>query len=103
MAWNSDPSSASATPPPPPPGALVGKTIDRYGVKGLVGEGGMGQVYSAVHVVTRRPCALKLLPDDLGRQPDFVSRFHTEAQTLARLNHPNIVQIYTGGESQSRF
>lgn len=63
----------------------------------------MGRVYSAVHLVTRRRCALKILPDALSQNADFVTRFHAEAQTLAKLNHPNIVQIYSGGESQSRF
>lgn len=82
---------------------LAGTTLDRYKLETLLGVGGMGRVYSAVQTVTRRRCALKLLPDDLCKNPDFVARFQTEAQTLARLNHPNIVQIYSGGEAQSRF
>jgi len=77
--------------------------LDRYRIDGVLGAGGMGQVFSAVHTVTQRRCALKLLPEDLCRQPDFVSRFNAEAKTVARLNHPNIVQIYTGGESNGRF
>lgn len=98
------PSGQNSTTGTPPAGVdLVGTTIDRYKLEALIGEGGMGRVYRAVHTVTKRPCALKLLPDELSKNPDFVSRFHTEAQTLARLNHPNIVQIYTGGEADSRF
>lgn len=81
----------------------VGSTIDRYQLDTLLGAGGMGQVYRAVHQVTQRRCALKLLPDQLSRDATFVSRFYGEAQMLARLNHPNIVQIYSGGESSHRF
>jgi formylglycine-generating enzyme required for sulfatase activity/predicted Ser/Thr protein kinase len=91
------PQVISAPEAPPRP------SVDPYEVGELLGEGGMGRVYRAVHQVTRRPCALKLLAPALTRQPDFVSRFRSEAQTLARLNHPNIVQIYTGGESHGHY
>ena len=95
---NPPPATAEAAPDP-----LVGITLDRYQLDKLIGEGGMGRVYSAVHTVTRRRCALKLLPEELCKQADFLTRFQGEAQTLARLNHPNVVQIYSGGESQGRF
>ena len=77
--------------------------LDRYRIDGLLGAGGMGEVFKGAHVVTQRRCALKLLPEELCRQPNFVTRFHAEAKTLARLNHPHVVQIYTGGESEGRF
>ncbi|MEO6002378.1 MAG: bifunctional serine/threonine-protein kinase/formylglycine-generating enzyme family protein [Opitutus sp.] len=91
------------SPSPLSPAELSGTTLDRYKLETLLGAGGMGRVYSAIQTVTQRRCALKLLPDELCKNADFVSRFQTEAQMLARLNHPNIVQIYSGGEAQSRF
>ena len=97
------PPESGDAPLPAQPVELSGTTIDRYKLETLLGVGGMGRVYSAVHTVTRRRCALKLLPDDLCKNPDFVARFQAEAQTLARLNHPHIVQIYSGGEAASRF
>jgi serine/threonine protein kinase/formylglycine-generating enzyme required for sulfatase activity len=77
--------------------------LEHYRIDGVLGAGGMGEVFSGVHTVTQRRCALKLLPEELCRQPDFVTRFHVEAKTVARLNHPHVVQIYTGGESAGRF
>ena len=82
---------------------LSGTTLDRYNLEAFLGAGSMGRVYRAVHTVTLRPCALKLLPDELVKHPGFISHFRAEAQMLAKLNHPNVVQIYTGCEAQSRF
>lgn len=87
---------------PAKPGELPFSQIDRYKLEAFLGAGAMGQVYRAVHTVTQRRSALKLLPDELSQQAGFVARFQAEAQTLARLNHPNIVQIYTGGEADGR-
>jgi len=91
------------TPPPFLPVDAAGMIIDRYKLEVLLGAGSMGRVYSAIQTVTKRRCALKLLPENLSANRDFVARFQTEAQLLASLNHPNIVQIYSGGEAQSRY
>ncbi len=91
------------TPPPFPPVDAAGMIIDRYKLEALLGAGSMGRVYSAIQTVTKRRCALKLLPENLSANRDFVARFQTEAQLLASLNHPNIVQVYSGGEAQSRY
>src|SRR5262249_54899391 len=60
---------------------------------------GMGVVFRARDVKLQRDVALKLLPDHFVDDPDRVSRFLREAQTLASLNHPNIAQIYGLEES----
>jgi serine/threonine-protein kinase len=81
------------------PGALTGCTLGSYQVLGVLGKGGMGEVYqgrdSQGHLV-----AIKILPHDLAQQADFRKRFEREAQTLAALSHPNIVRIYDAGENE---
>ena len=67
---------------------FAGFTIDRE-----LGSGGMGEVYLARHPRLPRMVALKLLRTDLGQDPSFVGRFQREAQTVAALDHPNIVPV----------
>jgi|GEM_PF-6246171 len=63
----------------------------------LVGQGGMGAVYRARQRELERPVAVKVLPEDLSADPQFVERFRREARALARLDHPNIVKIFEAG------
>src|SRR5438132_3838057 len=58
----------------------------------------MGSVYEAEHLSLRRRVALKVLDPALTRQPDFVERFHREVETIAHLEHPNILPVYDTGE-----
>src|SRR5260370_268283 len=58
----------------------------------------MGSVYEAEHLSLRRRVALKVLDPALTRQPDFVQRFHREVETIAHLEHPNILPVYDSGE-----
>lgn len=78
------------------PGALTGKKLGSYEVLGVLGKGGMGEVYQGTN--GSQFAAIKILPPDLARQPDFVKRFEREAKTLASFSHPNIVKIYEAGE-----
>src|SRR5262245_10184334 len=71
-----------------------GSRIGPYQVTSQLGEGGMGVVYRAHDTKLQRDVALKLLPEQLAKDPDRLSRFQREAQLLASLNHPNIAQIY---------
>ena len=78
----------------PAPAVELGQTIGVYRVDGVLGEGGMGQVYRARDTRLGRSVALKVLPDVFARDPERRARFAREAQVLAALNHPNIGAIY---------
>ena len=67
-----------------------GTSVGPYRVSGLIGEGGMGQVYRAHDTKLQRDVALKILPDAFVHDPDRLARFTREAHMLASLNHPNI-------------
>ena len=68
-----------------------------------LGQGGMGVVYKARQRQLDRIVAVKLLPPSVGDEPAFAERFTREAQALARLNHPNIVQVYDFGRTDEYF
>ena len=68
-------------------------------LRGVLGRGGMGAVYLARQVKLDRDVALKVLPPEVGRDPAFAQRFLREARTLARLNHPHIVQVFDFGQT----
>ncbi len=67
-----------------------------------LGWGGMGTVYQAVQISMDRPIALKVLDADLARDKAYLRRFLEEGRAAARLNHPNIVQVYDVGAVKSR-
>ena len=70
----------------------------RYRVEGRLGAGGMSTVFLATDSVLERPVAIKLLAEHLAEDEDFVARFRREALAAARLQHPNIVQVFDSGE-----
>ncbi len=73
-------------------GKAKGLVIGRYIVLDKLGAGGMGMVFKAQHRRLKQVFALKILPPSLTRNPELVQRFHREAETAAKLNHPNIVR-----------
>jgi serine/threonine protein kinase/tetratricopeptide (TPR) repeat protein len=77
---------------------VTGSRLDDFEVLDELGRGGMGVVYRARQTSLDRDVALKVLPATAGRGPSAVHRFRTEAQAVARLNHPNVVPIYAQGE-----
>lgn len=80
--------------------SLIGCIVaDRYQVLSRLGEGGMGRVYLAEHVRMGRKCALKVISPALATTADAISRFNREAANAAKINHPNVAQIYDFGES----
>src|SRR6476660_8373629 len=99
----SDQLSETATPAPDPAKGLVrGQTIGRYVVLGLVGRGGMGEVYAAYDPELDRKIAVKLLragsgAAGRGTTPDSGSRLLREAQAIAKLSHPNVVVVHDVG------
>src|SRR5262249_17313798 len=67
--------------------------VPGYAIEGELGRGGMGVVYKARQVGLNRPCALKMILAGGHAGPDELARFKTEAEAIARLQHPNIVQV----------
>ncbi len=70
----------------------------RYELDGVVGRGGMAEVYRARDLRLDRIVAVKTLREDLARDQTFQARFRREAQSAASLNHPSIVAVYDTGE-----
>lgn len=83
---------------------LTGATLGDFQVNRLLGRGGMGEVYLATQISLNRPVALKVLHSRLLSKPSYLARFEAEATAVAKLNHPNIVHVYTlGCIDQVRF
>ncbi len=78
----------------------IGKTLaDRYTIKKLIGTGGMANVYLADDGMLGRPVAIKMLNPKYAGDESFSERLLREASAAAKLNHPNIVQVYDRGEA----
>jgi eukaryotic-like serine/threonine-protein kinase len=73
----------------------------RYELDGIVGRGGMAEVYRARDLRLDRVVAVKTLREDLARDQTFQARFRREAQSAASLNHPSIVAVYDTGEDNA--
>src|SRR5262249_44429222 len=98
--------------PPPDPNAVTGASdapldvahrtltaISRYEILGELGRGAMGVVYHAREVRLNRPCAIKMILAGGHASPEAATRFLAEAEAVARLHHPNVVQIHRIGEA----
>ncbi len=81
--------------------SLVGKQLGDFQLQGLLGTGGMAEVYRGFDVKLKRQVAVKVLPASMSGDPGYVQRFRTEAQRVAALNHPHIVPVYHFGEEGS--
>ncbi len=98
---------ATATAPGRPAGeagALAsGQQLGHFRVERKLGAGGMGEVYLATDLALDRPVALKVLPDELARDPSRRERLIREARAQARITHPNVGHIYFVGEDAGRL
>jgi serine/threonine-protein kinase len=75
---------------------------DRYRIVRKLGEGGVGSVYFAEHLLVNRKVALKVLLPDISR-PKMIDLFLDEARTVARIGHENVIDIFYGGRSPDGF
>ena len=76
---------------------------ERYRIIGLLGRGGMGEVYRADDLRLGQPVALKFLPPGLGRDAQRLAQFHTEVRTARQVSHPNICRVYDIGEADGQL
>jgi Tol biopolymer transport system component len=81
----------------------AGAKLGHFEIVGLLGRGGMGEVYRARDSRLKRDVAIKVLPAALARDADRIARFEREARAAAGLNHPNIVAIYETGREGDTY
>jgi TolB-like protein/predicted Ser/Thr protein kinase len=81
---------------------LIGKQLGAYKISGLLGVGGMGEVYRAEDTRLGRTVAVKVLPAELAQDKDRLHRFVREARAASALSHANVAHIYDIGQSDGR-
>lgn len=77
--------------------SLIGRTLGKYKIVELLGQGGMATVYIGYQQAVDRRVAIKVLPPHPGLDDQFIDRFQIEARTIARLQHPHILPLYDYG------
>ncbi|MBI2060513.1 MAG: protein kinase [Nitrospirae bacterium] len=91
------PAAAAIPQPKPKP------VVSRYQKNEILGRGGMGVVYRALDKILNRTVALKVLADDLKKDPEAIEQLMREARAAAALNHPNVVTIYDAGRENEQY
>ncbi|MFT5883419.1 MAG: serine/threonine protein kinase, partial [Crocinitomicaceae bacterium] len=81
----------------PPTPEELNHFFPAYEVTDFIAQGGMGAVFRATQISLDRPVAIKILPHEMGLDPEFSSSFETEAKAMAMLNHPNLVKVFDFG------
>ncbi|HEX8107914.1 MAG TPA: serine/threonine-protein kinase, partial [Kofleriaceae bacterium] len=95
---STEPATRSGAAPGDP---MIGREIaGRYRVLAKLGEGGMGAVFRAEQISLKRTVAVKLLRPDVSAAPTLLRRFNAEAELVAKLSHPNTVNIYDFGQER---
>ncbi|MHC4600929.1 MAG: serine/threonine-protein kinase, partial [Planctomycetota bacterium] len=80
--------------------AVEGSTMGGCEIQELIGRGGMGAVYKALQLSLDRPVAVKILSEAVSHDAQYIARFEREAQIVAQLSHPNIVQVHQMGRDE---
>src|SRR5215208_6905889 len=91
---------SAADSPGEPIDAVRAAVSGQYTVDRLLGQGGMGAVYLGRDKTLDRPVAIKVIKPDVAASDLIRDRFLQEARSVAKLRHPNIVSVYSAGESQ---
>src|ERR1051326_4192208 len=81
------------------PGTVV---AGRYRIAGLLGRGGMGEVYRATDLTLGQAVALKFLPESLSRDDRALARFCNEVRIARQITHPNVCRVYDIGETDRK-
>ena len=79
---------------------MIGRTLSHYHITAAIGAGGMGEVYRANDTKLGRDVALKVLSAQMAHDPNRLARFQREARSVAALNHPHIVTIFSVEEAE---
>ena len=82
---------------------MINRVVGNYRLIERLGEGAMGAVYKGIDLMVEREVAIKMLRPEIARQPEIVNRFHAEAVTLAKLNHPNVATLYSFFREEDEF
>jgi len=82
---------------------FIGKKIGQIEITQVIGSGGMGSVYKGTHNFLGKEVAVKFLSRTLVENKEFIDRFIREAQTLARVEHKNLVRVYDAGEWKKNY
>ena len=80
--------------------AIAARQFNQYRLRESIGSGGMGEVHLAEHRLLKRPCAIKLIRPERAGDPRSLERFEREVQAMARLTHPNTVEIFDYGHTE---
>ena len=81
----------------------VGALVDgRYRINARIGHGGMAEVYEATDIINKRKVAIKMIREDVMKNPINLRRFQNEATIASSLSHPNIVKVYNHGTIEGR-
>lgn len=86
-----------------PEGSLIGQRLGNYLVQQPLGRGGMARVYKGLDTTLKRPVALKLIEEGLRSSGTYAQRFEREAQAVANLRHPNIVNVFYFGNQDNLY
>jgi ABC-type branched-subunit amino acid transport system substrate-binding protein len=78
--------------------AWIGKKLGKYQVLGILGQGGMGVVFRALDPLIEREVAIKLLPEELAEDETALARFLSEAKSVGKLTHANVVSVHDIGQ-----
>ena len=79
---------------------LIGRTLGHYRIVEKIGEVGMGEVYRAHDARLDRDVAVKVLPEEVAEDPERLARFEREARAVAKLAHPNILDVHELGDHE---